>query len=86
MISVNGTTDQDRPFSFGRSKLYVHSNPEETSGAFTAAEIAEANFRHDRFYGFTVYYPNVYSNVQRFPETVIGSIEDYWEKRLNPIP
>ena len=80
MISVNGITDQDRPFSFGRSKLYAHSIPEETSGAFTAAEIAEANSHHDRAYGWTPFLSSCYTNLNRFPETVSGSIEDYWNR------
>jgi hypothetical protein len=69
------------PYAFGRSKLYVHSGSEEMSGAFSADEIAKANLRHDRIYGFTVYYPNVYSNVRRLPETQIGDIYDYWNSR-----
>lgn len=69
------------PYCMGRAKLYVHSNPEEMSGAFTMEQIAAANSRHDSRYGWTPMFSQLYTNILRHPETLIGRIEDYWARR-----
>ena len=42
------------------------------SGAFTALEIEQANARHDRLYGWTREWANLYTNPFRLPESVLG--------------
>ena len=46
--------------------------PIKDSGAFTALEIAQANSRHDRDYGWAPQWPQLYSNPFRLPESVVG--------------
>ena len=50
------------------------------TGAFTADEIAAVNRRHDLKYGWNPQSPTIYTNMARLPETLIGSIEDYWNR------
>jgi hypothetical protein len=43
------------------------------SGAFTALQIAQANDRHDRAYGWSKDWPSLYTNPFRLPESFLGA-------------
>ena len=62
-------------FNFMKTVHMPVSSEEELpsgSGVFTDEELREANARHDRYYGWSPSCPNAYTNLDRFPETVIG--------------
>ena len=56
---------------------------DQSSGAFTAKQVADANRRHDRYYGWDIQWPMAYTNAFRLPESVLGDIYEYWNTRSN---
>ncbi len=48
-------------------------------GVYSAEQILVANGRHDARNGWTKEFPAIFTNLKRFPETVVGSIFDFWE-------
>ena len=53
------------------------------TGVFTAADIAATNRAHDRRYGWSPRFSRVYTNLARFPETVIGQLD--WNQSTHQI-
>ena len=66
-------------FSFPEgTRLAPRSDVPLNVGTFSVEEIAEANRRHDRHYGFNLSQNNhAYTNLMRFPESVLGPLD--WE-------
>ena len=48
------------------------------AGTFSVEEIAEANQRHDRIYGWSHGEPTHYTNLLRHPESVLGELD--WDE------
>lgn len=66
-------------FSFGENEHPLEPPPVPLNvGVFSVADIAEANRRHDRHYGFNLSQNNhAYTNAFRLPESVLGELD--WE-------
>ena len=55
------------------AKTHLRSDTVEVKDCpFTKQEIEQFNEQHDRKYGWSINYPNVYVNPFRLPETTIG--------------
>ena len=61
-----------------RRRPLLYALREAETGVFSPEQIAEANDRHDRHYGWSILYPGCYFNYGRLPETVIGPLP--WEE------
>ena len=51
--------------------MKTYNDPTD-SGAFTAEQVAQANARHDRQYGWSMHFQYLYTNPFRLHESIVG--------------